>query len=151
MAVIRVDNILVMEFRDSTKQCEQSLKSLSAELPQHCIVIIEDVDATAVHRAPDSSADASLCAGENGPGDKKVSLLTLLNVLHGLASSRGRLLITTTNHIEHLDPVLIHPDHVDIRLSSTDEDMINRLFFFVHSHPSKSIIRNNESGGHTSG
>ncbi|KAF1972043.1 putative mitochondrial chaperone bcs1 [Bimuria novae-zelandiae CBS 107.79] len=124
-----------------------SLKSLFAELPQHCIVLTEDVDATAVHRKLDGSADASPIAGQNGPGDKKVSLSTLLNVLDGLASSEGRLLIMTTNHIERLDPALIRPGRVDIKLELylADEDMINQLFYFVYSTPPKSNVRGDES------
>ncbi|PVH92388.1 putative mitochondrial chaperone bcs1 [Periconia macrospinosa] len=122
---------------------DHSLKLLFAELPQHCIVLIEDVDATAVHRKPDGSADASPSAGQNGPGDKKVSLSTLLNVLDGLASSEGRLLIMTTNHIERLDPALIRPGRVDMKLELylANEDMINQLFYFVYNTPPKSNIR----------
>jgi chaperone BCS1 len=125
---------------------DHSLKLLFAELPQHCIVLIEDVDATAVHRKPDASADTSPSAGQNGPGDKKVSLSTLLNVLDGLASSEGRLLIMTTNHIERLDPALIRPGPVDMKLELylANEDMINRLFYFVYDTLPKSNIRGDE-------
>ncbi|KAF1976644.1 P-loop containing nucleoside triphosphate hydrolase protein [Bimuria novae-zelandiae CBS 107.79] len=127
---------------------DHSLKTLFAELPQHCIVLLEDVDATAVHRKPDGSADPSQSVGPDGSTDKKVSLSTLLNVLDGLASSQGRLLIMTTNHIERLDPALIRPGRVDMKveLYLADEDMINQLFFFVYNHPSKTNIRDDESG-----
>lgn len=126
---------------------DHSLKSLFAELPQHCIVLVEDVDATAVHRKSDGSADESQGIGHNGPANKKVSLSTLLNVLDGLASSEGRLLIMTTNHIERLDPALIRPGRVDMKLELylADDDMINQLFYFVYSHPSKANICDDES------
>ncbi|PVH91525.1 putative mitochondrial chaperone bcs1 [Periconia macrospinosa] len=139
---------------------DHALKSLFAELPQHCIVLIEDVDATAVHRKPDGSVDASSSAGQNGAGDKGVSLSTLLNVLDGLASSEGRLLIMTTNHIERLDPALIRPGRVDMKLELflANEDMINQLFYFVYNTPLKSNVRGDESernvyqaGGETAG
>lgn len=42
---------------------DYSLISFFAKLPQHCIVLIKDVDATAVHRKPNASADASLRVG----------------------------------------------------------------------------------------
>lgn len=123
---------------------DHSLKSLFAELPQHCIVLLEDVDATAVHRKP---GDASQSVSQNGPANRKVSLSTLLNVLDGLASSEGRLLIMTTNHIERLDPALIRPGRVDMKveLYLADEDMINQLFYFVYNPPSKTNIRDDKS------
>ncbi|OAL42524.1 hypothetical protein IQ07DRAFT_650894 [Pyrenochaeta sp. DS3sAY3a] len=86
---------------------DNSLKSLFAELPEHCIVLLEDADATGLDRAQNRNADAE----NNGPLSKytnaKVSLSTLLNVFDGLGSSEGRVLIMTTNHIERLDPALI--------------------------------------------
>ena len=84
-------------------------------------------------RAPNTGpyADASQTLRQNGPAGK-VSLSTLLNVLDGLASPEGRLLIMTTNHIECLDPALIRPGRVDMKaeLYLANEDMINQLFFF---------------------
>ncbi|KAL5396372.1 hypothetical protein PMIN03_012966 [Paraphaeosphaeria minitans] len=126
---------------------DRSLKSLFAELPQHCIVLLEDVDAIAVHRKAGGSADESQNASQNGPADTKVSLSTLLNVLDGLASSAGRLLIMTTNHIERLDPALIRPGRVDMKLELylANEDMINQLFYFVYSTPPKIKVRGDKS------
>lgn len=99
---------------------DRSLKTLFAELPQHCIVLLEDVDVTSVHRIQDSNADASQSLGQNGSprmsAGGKVSLSTLLNVLDGLASPEGRVLIMTTNHIERLDPALIRPGRVDTKV-----------------------------------
>ncbi|KAF2874457.1 P-loop containing nucleoside triphosphate hydrolase protein [Massariosphaeria phaeospora] len=118
---------------------DHSLKSLFAELPQHCIVLLEDVDAIAVHRKAGGSVDESQNARQNGPADTKVSLSTLLNVLDGLASSAGRLLIMTTNHIGRLDPALIRPGRVDMKLELhlANEDMTNQLFYFVYNTPPK--------------
>jgi chaperone BCS1 len=126
---------------------DHSLKSLFAELPQHCIVLLEDVDAIAVHRKAGSSTDESQNASKNGPADTKVSLSTLLNVLDGLASSAGRLLIMTTNHIERLDPALIRPGRVDMKLELylANEDMINQLFYFVYNTPPETKVRGDKS------
>lgn len=110
---------------------DNSLKSLFAELPEHCIVLLEDADATGLDRAQNRNADAE----NNGPLSKytnaKVSLSTLLNVFDGLGSSEGRVLIMTTNHIERLDPALIRPGRVDMRVGFhlADKDMISQLFF----------------------
>ncbi|KAF2177369.1 putative mitochondrial chaperone bcs1 [Zopfia rhizophila CBS 207.26] len=130
---------------------DHNLKTLFAELPQHCIVLLEDVDATGVHRTQDSKADASQSLGQNGSprmsANGKVSLSTLLNVLDGLASPEGRVLIMTTNHIERLDPALIRPGRVDMKVEFhlAEEDMISQLFFFVYDPHSKTVISGDDS------
>lgn len=42
-----------------------------------------------------------------------MSLSALLNVLDGVASQEGRVLIMTTNHIEKLDAALVRSGRVD--------------------------------------
>lgn len=44
-----------------------------------------------------------------------VTFSGLLNALDGVASSEGRIIFMTTNHIEVLDPALIRPGRVDLR------------------------------------
>ena len=53
----------------------------------------------------------------------------------------------TTNHIERLDPALIRPGRVDMKLELylANEDMINQLFYFVYNPPSKTNIRDDKS------
>ncbi|GJD04353.1 hypothetical protein ColKHC_13178 [Colletotrichum higginsianum] len=87
------------------------LSGLFAELPQRCVVLLEDVDAS--------------------PGT--LSLSGLLNVLDGVASQEGRVLIMTTNHIEHLDDALIRPGRVDkkIEFQLADSDVTRKLFCTV--------------------
>ena len=46
----------------------------------------------------------------------KLSLSGILNVLDGVVDSPGRILIMTSNHPEKLDPALIRPGRVDIKL-----------------------------------
>lgn len=45
-----------------------------------------------------------------------VTLSGLLHVVDGVSSQEGRLLIMTTNHIEHLDEALIRPGRADKRV-----------------------------------
>jgi chaperone BCS1 len=45
-----------------------------------------------------------------------VSLSALLNVLDGVGSQEGRVLIMTTNHAERLDAALIRLGRVDMKL-----------------------------------
>ena len=65
-----------------------------------------------------------------GKSQGKVSLSALLNVLDGVGSQEGRVLIMTTNHAERLDAALIRPGRVDMKLELgyTNQDINARLF-----------------------
>jgi len=125
---------------------DQSLKTLFADLPQQCVVLLEDVDAVGLTREQDADMDASP-GGNPRKSDKKVSLSTVLNVLDGIGSSEGRVLIVTTNHIERLDPALIRPGRVDMKVEFqlADRDMINQLFFFIYGPKPSNDVNYNES------
>jgi chaperone BCS1 len=59
-----------------------------------------------------------------------VSLSSLLNVLDGVGSQEGRVLIMSTNHVERLDDALIRPGRVDmtLELGLTNRDINTRIF-----------------------
>ncbi|KAF2193859.1 hypothetical protein K469DRAFT_549460 [Zopfia rhizophila CBS 207.26] len=48
--------------------------------------------------------------------NKKVSLLTLFNILNSLVLFEGRVLIIITNYIKRLDPALICSSYVNIKV-----------------------------------
>ncbi|KAK8907028.1 hypothetical protein QC760_004297 [Botrytis cinerea] len=129
---------------------EETLSTLFAELPKQCVVLLEDIDTAGLThtRDNDEDEDSSEFDEEAGPaspltkatkameamanknGDKdhsgKVSLSALLNVIDGVASQEGRILIMTTNHIEKLDEALIRPGRVDMTVHfdlATKENM----------------------------
>ncbi|KAH8704294.1 BCS1 N terminal-domain-containing protein [Phaeosphaeriaceae sp. PMI808] len=115
---------------------DNKIKALFAELPRRCVLLLEDVDAVSSKRS-----DANMNLGQNGahpspprPAEATVSLSTLLNILDGVGSSEGRVLIMTTNHIERLDGALIRPGRADMKIEFqlADEDMVARLFCFVY-------------------
>ncbi|KAH7111260.1 putative mitochondrial chaperone bcs1 [Dendryphion nanum] len=112
---------------------DESLKALFAELPQHCIVLLEDIDAVAVHRTQEDNTDPSQNGSTRKSTDGKVTLSTLLNVLDGVGSPEGRVVIMTTNYIQRLDPALIRPGRVDMKVEFqlADKSMLSHLFFFV--------------------
>lgn len=60
----------------------------------------------------------------------RLSLSGLLNILDGVASQEGRILIMTTNHVEKLDKALIRPGRVDmmVKFDRADHDMMEALF-----------------------
>lgn len=92
------------------------------KLPIPFMLIIEDVDAL-------FSKDR---------GAENMSPLTfsgLLNVLNGITSKDGIIMVLTTNHIEKLDPVLIRSGRVDRRFEFTRparEQMAALFLYFYH-------------------
>lgn len=114
---------------------EENLSTLFAELPKQCVVLLEDIDTAGLtHTRDDDDSDEDdenagpqspltkatktleTMAKKNGSNEQsgKVSLSALLNVIDGVASQEGRILIMTTNHIEKLDEALIRPGRVDM-------------------------------------
>ena len=68
------------------------------------------------------------------PTKQGVSLSGLLNTIDGVASHEGRVLIMTSNHPEKLDPALVRPGRVDMRvefgLAGQDQavELFQRMF-----------------------
>ncbi|KAK2005930.1 mitochondrial chaperone bcs1 [Colletotrichum eremochloae] len=110
------------------------LSALFRELPQRCVVLLEDVDAVGTTQSRVSDADDFETRSEDSRRSPKakgtVSLSGLLNVLDGVASQEGRVLIMTTNHIEHLDEALIRSGRVDkkIEFQLADADVVRKIF-----------------------
>ncbi|KAI0112473.1 BCS1 N terminal-domain-containing protein [Nemania sp. FL0031] len=131
---------------------EEMLGNLFAALPRQCVVLLEDIDSAGLthtreettrskkRRAEDSDSDSddSDEPGRTSRGNSKtsksgngrLSLSGLLNILDGVASQEGRILIMTTNHIEKLDKALIRPGRVDmtIEFGLADEYMSANIF-----------------------
>ena len=112
---------------------EDYLSSLFQGLPPRCIVLIEDIDAVGLPRrsglfktdALDENSQESESQSEklmkrySGANKSRVSLSGLLNIVDGVTSPEGRILIMTTNSIDKLDPALIRPGRVDLQIGFT--------------------------------
>ncbi|KAI3534400.1 mitochondrial chaperone bcs1 [Colletotrichum abscissum] len=128
------------------------LGALFTELPQRCVVLLEDVDAVGTTQSRVSDADDFDSRSEDSRRSSKshgaVSLSGLLNVLDGVASQEGRVLIMTTNHIEHLDEALIRSGRVDkkIEFQLADADVTRKIFntVFQQSEEELSDLDNRE-------
>ncbi|KAH7364894.1 BCS1 N terminal-domain-containing protein [Rhexocercosporidium sp. MPI-PUGE-AT-0058] len=114
---------------------DASLKSLFAKLPSKCVVLLEDIDAVSSNRDTeiDSRQIATGSPQERKSASGKVSFSTLLNVIDGVGSQEGRILIMTTNYISRLDEALIRPGRVDykVELGLADKKMTAELFSLV--------------------
>jgi len=128
---------------------DNRLKTLFSELPQHCVVLLEDVDAASSKRTEDTDTnlDQHGSSAAQTPVDSTASLSTLLNVLDGVGSPEGRVLIMTTNHVERLDGALIRPGRADrkIEFQLANKEMMTRLFTFVYDSKPETSIEGNDS------
>ncbi|CZS93462.1 related to BCS1 protein precursor [Rhynchosporium agropyri] len=119
---------------------EETLGELFAELPKQCVVLLEDIDTAGLtHSREEKSQYAepiipripgSTAVAPPAPNTSRISLSGLLNILDGVASQEGRVLIMTTNHKEKLDEALIRPGRVDmsIEFSLANTQMMTTIF-----------------------
>jgi chaperone BCS1 len=117
---------------------DDTLAELFAKLPQHCLVLLEDIDVATRNRAQEKDAeDAESMSSLSYKGGKSVTLSGLLNVLDGVGSQEGRVLIMTTNYIERLDTALIRPGCVDLKVEFrlADKSMAMELYRLVFQEP----------------
>ncbi|KAJ5118018.1 hypothetical protein N7526_011041 [Penicillium atrosanguineum] len=146
---------------------EDNLYTLFADLPRKCIVLIEDVDTAGITHSRGKTATIK-SKGDNAAGadteetsteeqssadkpplDKSVkdgiTLSSLLNVIDGVASSEGRILVMTTNHVDRLDEALIRIGRVDMQvfLGYSTKENIKDLFTSIYM-PMESDIPGND-------
>jgi chaperone BCS1 len=118
---------------------DNSLQELISDLPEHCIALMEDIDAAFHHTLSRDLPGEGEAPGENkdpngaaAPQDRssRISLSGLLNALDGVGAQEGRLLFATTNRYEALDAALRRPGrmdvHVEFKLAS--EYQVGELF-----------------------
>jgi chaperone BCS1 len=113
------------------------LEQMFQEIPPRCIVLLEDIDAvwTGGNRErPTVYSNDSASERSATPSLSNVTLSGLLNVLDGVGSQEGRLVIMTTNKPEQLDAALTRPGRIDFKLylgnisRASAEQMFMRMF-----------------------
>ncbi|KAL0490474.1 mitochondrial chaperone BCS1 [Acrasis kona] len=98
---------------------DNKLRVRLQDIPDNCLVLLEDVDAVFADRG------ATL---QNTGKSRRVTLSGLLNAIDGVASQEnGRIFIMTTNHLEKLDPALLRPGRSDVKIifNHATESQIN--------------------------
>lgn len=98
-----------------------NFRALMAAVPQHSIVLIEDVDCFFEGRKHVQAENAL---------EPSLTFSGFLNAIDGVTGSEGRLLIMTTNHPEKLDDALLRPGRIDrkIKLDNATPEQARRLF-----------------------
>ncbi|CCF45228.1 mitochondrial chaperone BCS1 [Colletotrichum higginsianum] len=125
---------------------DADLEQMFQEIPPRCVVLLEDIDAVWVERSTTSSSSSSSnnhyherngngrAHSPEGSNVPNCTLSGLLNVLDGVGSQEGRIVIMTTNRPEQLDGALVRPGRVDMKVllgnisRRSAEDMFVRMF-----------------------
>lgn len=109
---------------------DSTLNSVIAELPDKCIVLVEDIDA-AFHKGikrdivdpekqnQEGAEGQGQAQQEKDSSDSVASRITLsglLNALDGIGAQEGRILFATTNDYKALDPALCRPGRLDLHV-----------------------------------
>nr|XP_036583943.1 mitochondrial chaperone bcs1 [Colletotrichum truncatum]KAF6793202.1 mitochondrial chaperone bcs1 [Colletotrichum truncatum] len=95
------------------------LENLFTALPPKCIVLLEDIDAVGIERRKkldmdiDSGDESSSDSSERDFGRCQCTLSGLLNVMDGVASQEGRIVLMTSNVAHKLDKALVRPGRID--------------------------------------
>ncbi|KAK1710013.1 P-loop containing nucleoside triphosphate hydrolase protein [Colletotrichum acutatum] len=116
---------------------DADLEQMFQEIPPRCVVLLEDIDAVWVERSSNQEKISSGNGRAHSPESSNVpncTLSGLLNVLDGVGSQEGRIVIMTTNRPEQLDSALIRPGRVDMKVllgnisPKSAADMFVRMF-----------------------
>ncbi|KDE03881.1 mitochondrial chaperone BCS1 [Microbotryum lychnidis-dioicae p1A1 Lamole] len=102
---------------------DDKLNHLLANAPERSLVLLEDIDAAfSFPTATSMTGEANARTRSTEQGfNANVTFSGLLNALDGVASSTSqRILFLTTNHIDRLDPALIRPGRVDLKIYVSD-------------------------------
>ncbi|KAH8585785.1 putative mitochondrial chaperone bcs1 [Bisporella sp. PMI_857] len=116
---------------------EANLKSLFNKLPSRCVILLEDIDAVSSNRDAETEDIRQIVGGsplrKKKPASGNVSLSALLNVIDGIGSQDGRILVMTTNFITHLHKALIRPGRIDIKVEFglADKKMAADIFRLI--------------------
>ncbi len=135
---------------------DSTLHSVIADLPDKCIVLVEDIDAAfrkgLRRRVVDLEKEKPGGPDVHGklPQEREyddsvrspITLSGLLNALDGIGAQQGRILFATTNDYAALDPALCRPGrldlHVEFKLASSYQ--CRKLFWrFYHPSPDRAV------------
>ncbi|KAJ1972219.1 Complex III assembly protein translocase and chaperone [Dimargaris xerosporica] len=107
---------------------DDRLNHLLTVTPERSFLLLEDVDAAFSQRKQaDKEGFRSM-----------VTFSGLLNALDGVASAEERIIFMTTNHLDRLDPALIRPGRVDLKvfLGNASPSQIRQMFLRFYERES---------------
>lgn len=87
------------------KMTSSELETLISKVPENSFLLVEDVDALFDVRKAASNV--------------VLDFSTFINCLDGVSTCAGLVVFLTTNHSSHLDPALLRPGRIDMRVNFT--------------------------------
>ncbi|KKA29710.1 hypothetical protein TD95_004173 [Thielaviopsis punctulata] len=130
---------------------DAKLDRLFVTLPPRCLVLLEDIDCVGIKRRTSthmssrwsaelgdevfSSDDEDDALTQHGlPMANSLTLSGLLNVLDGVTSQEGRIVLMTSNAPDSLDEALMRPGRVDkkVFLGNLSRDCAEEMFIRVY-------------------
>lgn len=106
----------------SAQMTDDGFRLAIGSAPPKSIIVMEDVDALfTVHRESNTSHSLSFSG--------------FLNAIDGLASSDDVIFVLTTNHPERLDPALLRPGRVDVRVEFRAPNIDMAKEYFLTYYP----------------
>jgi mitochondrial chaperone BCS1 len=108
---------------------DQKLVELLLCAPSKSVFLFEDIDAAFNGRVKGEDASDGL------------TFSGLLNALDGVAAKEGGIFFMTTNHIEQLDPALIRPGRVDLKVGfeKATRNQVEELFARFYPNAARSL------------
>lgn len=118
---------------------DDRLNVLMNSTPENCLVLLEDVDAAFRSREDEfaSSREKNL-SYEGATYTATVTFGGLLNALDGVASTEGRIVFMTTNYMDKLDPAMVRPGRVDMKIHVDYPDDEQLALMFARFYPDAS-------------
>lgn len=114
---------------------DSELEKLFTSLPPKCIVLLEDIDAVGMERDETVLKEKKRTSSYGGSREG-CTLSGLLNVLDGVASQEGRIVLMTSNFADKLDRALVRPGRIDrmIFLGHISQKSAELMFLRMYSH-----------------
>lgn len=118
---------------------DQMLYNLVATIKPNSLLVIEDVDAAFRNRAQEAVVQpmVEVTPGTPAPSLQQngVTFSGLLNSIDGILGGDGRILLMTTNHPDRLDPALMRPGRVDLKVELGKANKAQAQALFVRFFP----------------
>ena len=151
-------DVYILSMSDQSMS-DQLLELLFANLPDKCIVLLEDVDSAGLNRETGTaererkrkikrnySDDSSIrnLAEEHSTG---ITLSGLLNCIDGPMSKDGRIICLTTNAPDSLDPALVRPGRCDhkVLFGYASKEISTQLFEHLYTKRPDELVEGEAS------
>jgi len=142
------------QFFDLIMNAQKSVKHNGVSTNEHLyfkkiIYVIEDMDAI-------NSVISTRSTNKNDNEiiyEDQLNIAGILNTLDGVVDTPDRVIIFTTNHIDHIDPALLRPGRIDLKIKldyiepDVSIEMIKYYFSFIEKEDEEQIkdfIKNNK-------